>query len=227
MAENDPRRKPHKIIDGIDHKHCTKCDSWKTVDSFRGDRGRWDGLKASCVDCSKTMTAKWRAGNKAHTKAYNDAWNKAHPEVMAAVKERQKALYPERVRENGNRANRKRRATLAGALHHRVSSLVRVSLKKNKHGSTFHNLVDYSREDLQKRLGKTIPAGYSWVDFIQGRLHIDHIIPVTAFNFSSTNDLDFKRCWALTNLRLLPAADNIRKYNHVARPFQPSFAMEA
>ena len=227
MAENDPRRKPHKIIDGIDHKHCSKCDSWKIPTLFKVDRNRWDGRKANCDDCSKAMTAKWRTGNKAHTKAYNDAWNKAHPEVMAAVKARQKAFYPERIKANNNRGNRKRRATLAGALHHRVSNLVRISLKRNKNGSSFESLVGYTRADIENRLVKTMPAGFTWIDFISGDLHIDHIIPVTAFNFSSPSDLDFKKCWALRNLRLLPAFDNMSKSDSLDRPFQPSLAMEA
>jgi hypothetical protein len=225
MAEGDSRRKPHTMIGGIENKHCAKCDSWKALDAFQSTNDRWDGLRATCLDCSRAMTATWRENNRDHTRSYNSAWNKSHPERMAETKKVLKEKYPERERIYKHRANKKRRSTLAGALHHRVSNLVRISLKKNKHGGTFHNLVDYSRDDLQKRLNKTMPHGYTWTDFIQGRLHIDHIIPVTAFNFSSVDDLDFKRCWALSNLRLFPAADNIRKNNHLDRPFQPSLAI--
>jgi len=31
-----------------------------------------------------------------------------------------------------------------------------------------------------------------------------------------------KRCWALSNLRLLPAKENMIKHNKLDRPFQPA-----
>ncbi|GAI61384.1 unnamed protein product, partial [marine sediment metagenome] len=34
--------------------------------------------------------------------------------------------------------------------------------------------------------------------------------------------IDFKRCWALENLRLLPAKENMVKHNKLDRPFQPA-----
>jgi 5-methylcytosine-specific restriction endonuclease McrA len=41
--------------------------------------------------------------------------------------------------------------------------------------------------------------------------HIDHIIPISSFSFSSPEDPEFKAAWALTNLRPLWAAQNISK----------------
>jgi hypothetical protein len=55
--------------------------------------------------------------------------------------------------------------------------------------------------------------------------HIDHEIPVKAFNFKTPADIDFKRCWALKNLRPLSAFHNKSKGAKVDRPFQPSLAM--
>ncbi|GAI73524.1 unnamed protein product, partial [marine sediment metagenome] len=43
-----------------------------------------------------------------------------------------------------------------------------------------------------------------WKDYLNRDLHIDHIIPKSAFNFTKPEHTDFKRCWALDNLRLLP-----------------------
>lgn len=36
---------------------------------------------------------------------------------------------------------------------------------------------------------------------------------------------DFKRCWALRNLQLLPAKDNLRKNAKIGKPFQPSLGI--
>lgn len=67
-----------------------------------------------------------------------------------------------------------------------------------------------------------MPKGYTWADFMAGRLHIDHKVPLAAFNFTTSEDLDFKRAWALSNLQLLPEADNIAKSDSLDGPFQPS-----
>lgn len=36
------------------------------------------------------------------------------------------------------------------------------------------------------------------------------------------DNVDFKRCWALKNLQLLPASENVLKGARLDRPFQPS-----
>jgi hypothetical protein len=63
----------------------------------------------------------------------------------------------------------------------------------------------------------------SWDNY--GKWHIDHKIPVTAFNFERVDDVDFKRCWSLKNLQPLWALDNIVKGNKVEAPFQPSLSI--
>jgi hypothetical protein len=62
----------------------------------------------------------------------------------------------------------------------------------------------------------------TWENY--GDWHIDHKIPVSAFNFSKASDIDFKRCWKLSNLQPLWAAQNVSKGNKLERPFQPSLA---
>jgi len=45
------------------------------------------------------------------------------------------------------------------------------------------------------------------------------------FNFSSPDDLDFKRCWDLKNLRPMWGTDNIKKGAKLSKPFQPALAI--
>jgi len=47
------KRKQHKIINDIEHKHCPKCDTWKLFDAFFKYKLNWDGLKTQCKDCEK------------------------------------------------------------------------------------------------------------------------------------------------------------------------------
>ena len=45
--------------------------------------------------------------------------------------------------------------------------------------------------------------------------HIDHIIPQDALPYASMEDENFKKCWALENLRPLSAKENIKKGNKI------------
>ena len=99
------------------------------------------------------------------------------------------------------------------------------SLKGNKAGRHWETLVGYTVKDLMRRLKKTMPKGYNWNDYLEGKLHIDHKIPKSVFNFTKPEHIDFKRCWALKNLQLLSAKENLRKNNHLSKPFQPALAV--
>ena len=107
----------------------------------------------------------------------------------------------------------------------RISVAINMSLKGNKNGYHWEDLVGYKLINLVKRLKNTMPKGYTWDNFIGGDLHIDHIIPISAFNFAKPEHIDFKRCWALENLRLLPAEENLIKHNKLYKPFQPALAI--
>jgi len=111
----------------------------------------------------------------------------------------------------------------------RMAANMRKAIKQKKAGRHWEELVDYGLEDLIKRLKATIPNGYSWEnDFVNGNniLHIDHIIPMAVFNFNSPDHADFKRCFALDNLQLLPALENEQKSAKLFKHFQPSLQME-
>lgn len=98
------------------------------------------------------------------------------------------------------------------------------SLKESKAGRSWESLVGYTAQELEAHLRKTMPKGYTWDDFMAGRLHIDHKVPLSAHHFTSTDDIDFRKAWAKSNLQLLPASVNCSKGAKLDKPFQPSFA---
>jgi hypothetical protein len=104
----------------------------------------------------------------------------------------------------------------------RISQGMCVSLKGNKNGAHWEDIAGYSLNELKIHLGKLFEPGMSFENY--GKWHIDHIIPKSVFNFKSPDDIDFKKCWALSNLQPLWAIDNIRKQAKLEKPFQPSFA---
>lgn len=95
------------------------------------------------------------------------------------------------------------------------------SIRRNsKNGRSWKRLVDYSIDDLMKHLERKFDKNMSWDNWGE-YWHIDHILPISKFNFEKPEDDDFKRCWALNNLQPLEATKNIRKQNKLKRPMQP------
>jgi hypothetical protein len=106
-----------------------------------------------------------------------------------------------------------------------ISGLVRYSLKVhggNKSRRKWETLVGYTTEDLVAHLEKQFTEGMSWDNY--GKWHIDHIMPQSVFNFTDASHIDFKKCWALSNLRPLWEKENLIKNNKLYQPFQPSLA---
>jgi len=120
------------------------------------------------------------------------------------------------------RERNRRRTDLKYNLNDRMTSSIRMALRGNKKGRKWEDLVGYTLNDLISRLKVTMPEGYTWEDVLGGKLHIDHIVPISAFNFTKPEHADFKHCWALDNLQLLPARENILKSNKLFKPFQPA-----
>lgn len=198
----------------------------------------------------KEYFKKYRLENKEHTKKYNkkyrlkneeyfknyrleneEYFKKYHTEYYENNKEKMKIQMKEwRESEKGrtccNKYKKFRLLTDSKfRLNHQFSGAIRRSLKGNKDGIKWINLVDYNLNDLIKRLKQTIPKDFSWQDFLNGDLHIDHIIPINAFEFDKSEDFQFRECWALNNLRLLPAMENIKKGTKIIKPFQTSLRL--
>ena len=157
----------------------------------------------------------WRKDNLEKVRKINEQWQKNNLEKVRKCCKQWRKNNPQYFK-NRYRTN------LRFNLNWKVSREIEKELKSNRHWET---LVDYTINDLIKRLLKTMPSGYDWDDFLRGELHIDHIIPISAFNFNKPEDYDFQRCWALGNLRLLPAKENFKKYNKLIKPFQSSLTM--
>lgn len=107
----------------------------------------------------------------------------------------------------------KNKTDLKFNLNNRMRRAISHSLNDGKNGRHWEDLVGYKLNDLIKRLKGTIPDGYTWKDVLNGRLHIDHIIPRALFNVK-----EFKQCWSLCNLQLLTKEDNISKGGTINNP---------
>lgn len=91
-------------------------------------------------------------------------------------------------------------------LDRNISRSIRRALKYSKTNKEKHweSILGYTIGELRLRLKSTIPEGYTWQDYIDRELELDHIIPVRYFNYTNKSDADFKKSWGLNNLILLP-----------------------
>ena len=103
----------------------------------------------------------------------------------------------------------KRQTDVAYRISMHFTVLMHRALGKAKAGRSWRTFVDYTLEELMTHLERQFLHGMTWEN--KGDWHIDHIIPRSSFEYSSPDDQEFKKCWALSNLQPLWAVDNIRK----------------
>jgi len=93
----------------------------------------------------------------------------------------------------------------------RINNSIRSKICKFKSfkGQKTFKALGFTVNDLIYHLKSQFTTGMTIDNY--GEWHIDHIIPITAFDFDSIDHPQFKTCWALGNLRPMWAEDNIRK----------------
>lgn len=99
----------------------------------------------------------------------------------------------------------------------KIGSQVRNYMKKYHNGSVgfryVKRLCGIDIPELSRHLERQFTKGMTWDKFFQGEISIDHIIPVSSFDFSK--DEDIKACWSLPNLRPMWLKENIQKSNKI------------
>lgn len=173
----------------------------------------------------KERIKKWREENKERLNKRRKKFYIQNREEIQRKKKENRIRNLEKARYLHRIVCKKYLNTYKGNLNHKMRVSISRSLKGNKNGRHWETLVGYTCEDLIKRLRRTMPLRCTWKDFLSGNLHIDHIIPISVFNFEKPEDIDFKRCWALKNLRLLSAKENLSKNAKIDKSFQPSLLL--
>lgn len=111
------------------------------------------------------------------------------------------------------RESRLRKEDVRFNLDKRIGAAMWNSLRKNKKGYEWEKLVNYNLDDLREHLESQFKEGMNWEEFLKGKIHIDHIIPKSWFEYNSPEDKEFQQCWALKNIQPLWSSDNLRKCN--------------
>jgi len=160
-------------------------------------------------------------------KKYLIKFKKNNPELykekMRVKRKKYTLKHPEKIKERVRKyTNRRYHNDKKYNLNNRISKAIRKSLRGNKRGRHWEDLVGYTVEQLIKSLQGKFKNGMGWNNM--GKWHVDHKIPISAFNFKSPSDIDFKKCWALDNLQPLWKIDNLEKKDKLIKPHQPSLS---
>lgn len=214
-------------------KTCAKCGNEKKISEFTKDSRLKSGIASACAECKRKQYKTWATENSRneYMREYNQrsgvrekrlAFLRSYSQTPKAKANREKYIEANkekiRLREKQRYENDQYRLSL------NISRRIRQSLSRNsKNGAHWETIVGFTRQDLKGHIESLFGRGMTWENY--GEWHIDHKIPVSAFNFTKPEHEDFKRCWSLKNLQPMWAKENISKGAKLSRPFQPSLAI--
>jgi hypothetical protein len=208
-------------------KKCSVCKVFKPLEEFCRSKIRTDGFSYNCKPCQNILSQENYLKNRAKVLKRTRAYTIAHPEIQKASAIKYAQNNPERVKESIKRNNVKRYSTPKGKLSACMSSRIRESVKKgSKLTRHWEEIVGFTIDQLKKHLEKKFTPEMNWGNY-GTYWHIDHKIPIKAFNYETPEDMDFKKCWSLKNFQPLEASVNLKKQAKIDKAFQPSLLLVA
>lgn len=211
---------------------CRACDAKRRKQNYLANpereadsRRQWRDKNAAKA---KQHSREWYLARQGEVKARVKAWYEANRERAAQRGRQYRVQYSEKISARdkqyrkanwelmkpkiAKRMRERRAADPVFALVCRMRHAVWMALNdvgESKRRRSWTKLVGYTREELCAHIERQFLKGMSWKNI--GKWHVDHIVPLSSFKFTSAEDLEFRAAWSLTNLRPLWAKDNIRK----------------
>lgn len=199
---------------------CNRCNGEYISTNFRkrkDRKGKIYTLKV-CIFCERKQKAK--AESKRYAKMTVQQKKIHHQKANASARtEKGKSTHRKWQKE-------KEQYDFMFKLKRRISTLIRSKFKKKD--SSIIELLGYSVLDLRNHLesqfepwmnfdnyGKYNKDTWDDKDSSTWTWQIDHIVPVSAFCIKEILDEEFRKCYALSNLRPLSSKENILKGNKI------------
>lgn len=205
-------------------KVCTKCGIEKPLSEFWKHKECRLGVNSACKKCKSIQKGIYYRNNR-------EKCEKASKDYRENNKEKCRAYH-----KDYRKKNKKKRGILANVwfknqrktnpkfkLNVNISSAIYKSLKGNKNGKHWENIIGYTLNNLKQHLERLFTNGMTWDNY--GEWVIDHKMPISVFNFTRPEHEDFKKCWSLSNLQPLWAEDNLKKWAKLDKHFQPSLLL--
>lgn len=87
------------------------------------------------------------------------------------------------------------------------------ALPPSKIKLNWHKIFGYDPYTFEKHIRSRFRNGMTWGNY--GKWELDHIIPTFKFRFTNREDTQFKKCFALSNLRPLWKQENMMRGKQV------------
>jgi len=209
---------------------------------FRKDTSKYSNTCKECAkQTSKKNGAIYRQENRTQERARDKTNRERFKNNLRAYRDENKdskAEYDRQYRKdhqvmimdrNLEYQKQKRQNDPSFRLRTNVSAQIFTALRKNgssKNGNSILKYLPYTIQELKQHLEQQFESWMTWHnqgiyrsdiyksdDNSTWTWHLDHIIPQSKLPYTSMLDDNFKKCWALDNLRPLKSIDNIRKGN--------------
>jgi hypothetical protein len=181
--------------------YCRDCVNIKSKEQYYKDpeKTKEKNHKKSSKESTKKRKKEYRENNKDKLIEYNIAY-------YANVKDTVEYKEKRRIRKK----NRRKEDPIF-RIRENISNAILKALKKgktDKAGQSILQYLGYTIPQLKEYLQSLFDINMNWQNY--GKYwHIDHIIPQSDLPYTSMQDENFKKCWALSNLRPLEAKQNI------------------
>lgn len=163
----------------------------------------------------------WLCTNKEHTKEYSKKYREKNKKAVIERTDNWKNKNKKYIIEYQRKIfSKKYNSDISFKLKCLVRGYVRKILRDKKVDNKTKNFITYTYEDLKLHLASLWSEGMSWENYGFYGWHIDHIKPMSSFNFinedGSIDEEEVKKCMSLDNLQPLWMADNLSKGNKIA-----------
>lgn len=173
-------------------KRCPKCGETKECDAFYKSKQTKDGLFGWCKGCHQKGNSLAASKKKEERLAYSRAYYKKN-------KERFRQYCKDNRKQINDGLNRRRASSILRRAKHCIQTRLRELL---------------SNKGSPKKSQTLFVLGCSWDTLLthlgprpEGDIHLDHICPLA----QATSTEEVERLFHYSNLRWLPAADNLAK----------------
>jgi len=191
-------RKP-KIIDGETHILCSRCKQYKKLDEFGFDKRGKSARRSWCKECSKEYAKKHaQKSRKLNPEKNREAVKKYIRNNRELHRERNRKWRlnnPEKAKKACRNWYKRRNNKITTCLGNRVYE----SLNGNFDRSKLWEILGYNFEKFTNHIESNFQPRMTWDN--HGEWEFDHIIPISFFKFQSPEDVEFKMCWRLENIR--------------------------
>jgi len=154
--------------------------------------------------------------NKVKRCAQTKKWQDANPDKVKSYQKKHRST-PEYKAKANQKQKEKKQNDPAYRLRCNIGSTVSMAIRRqegSKQGESTFKHLPYTPEILKEHLEAQFDENMSW-DNYGSYWNIDHIYPQSKLPYDSVEHPNFKKCWALSNLRPLEKGENIRKSHKI------------